>query len=199
MAGALIVVSAPSGGGKTSIAREILRLFPSMRFSVSATTRPPREGEQAGREYHFLSRGEFERGIAAGQFIEWEEMYGNLYGTPVAEVDRAVEEGADLLFDVDVKGGLSIKDRFPHALLVFIRPPSQEVLQQRLMNRHTEDENAIAIRMQRVPMELALGDRFDVQVVNDDLHRAVREVQKHIYHHLQNTAVRRAGDATATH
>lgn len=199
MAAALIVVSAPSGAGKTTIAREMLRHFPALRFSISATTRPRRAGEEEGRDYYFLTQEEFERRVAAGLFVEWEEMFGHLYGTPASEIERARHDSAHLLFDVDVKGGLSIKRRFPEALLIFVRPPSLEILYDRLRNRHTEDEEAIAIRMKRVPMELALGDEFDHQVVNDNLARAIREVQTIVDHHLRKNAARRAGDATATH
>src|SRR5512140_1643597 len=122
-AGKLVVISAPSGAGKTTIARAMLERFPSLSFSVSATTRPRREAEIDGRDYFFLSRQEFERRIAAGEFVEWEKIYGDYYGTLKAEVARAAAEGRGLLFDIDVKGGLSIKRQYPHALLIFIRPP----------------------------------------------------------------------------
>jgi len=174
--GRLIVISAPSGAGKTSIARAILARHPSMRFSVSATTRARRLGELEGRDYYFLSRKEFEQRVAAGAFAEWEEIYGDLYGTLRSEIDRALEAGESLLFDVDVKGGLSIKALYPEAVLIFIRPPSVEKLYERLRNRRTEDVATLTRRMERVPMELSLGERFDHGVVNDVLERAIEEV-----------------------
>jgi guanylate kinase len=185
MRGKLIVISAPSGAGKTTIAKEILSRNPSLEFSVSATTRSMRSGERNGKDYFFLTRDEFARKVAAGDFVEWEEMYGDCYGTLKAEVDRALNSGKHILFDVDVKGGLSIKRRYPEALLIFIRPPSVEVLELRLRNRHTEREEAIARRLERVAMELEEGNQFDVQVVNDDLAQAIAEVQKSVYTHLQ--------------
>ena len=184
MRGKLIVISAPSGAGKTSIAREILRQNPSLQFSISATTRTMRAGEQDGRDYFFLTSEEFKRRIAAGEFVEWEELYGNHYGTFKTEVDRALGNGSHLLFDVDVNGGLSIKRQYPEALLIFIRPPDTATLLERLRNRHTEDEATIRRRMERVPMELERGKEFDHQVFNDDLARAINEVQTIVQHHL---------------
>lgn len=183
--GHLIVISAPSGAGKTSIARAILARHPGMRFSVSATTRPLRTGEVDGRDYFFLSRMEFERRVAAGAFAEWEEIYGDLYGTLRSEIDSAVAAGENLLFDVDVKGGLSIKTLYPDAVTVFVRPPSVEALRERLQSRQTEDAAKVARRMERVPMELSLGERFDHRVVNDVLERAIDEVDE-IIHRAMN-------------
>lgn len=185
MAGGLIAVSGPSGSGKTTIARTLLRDIPSLRFSVSATTRPRREGEREGVDYHYLGREEFRRRVAAGEFVEWEEVYGNLYGTLRVEVDGALTRGQHLLFDVDVKGALSIKARYPAALLIFIRPPSRETLEARLRARSTEDEATILRRMARTDMELELGARFDHQVVNDVLERAVAETKEIVGHYLQ--------------
>ena len=163
-----MVISAPSGAGKTTIARAILEAHPTLGFSVSATTRPVREGEQEGRDYFFLTKEEFRRRIGAGDFVEWEEIYGNYYGTLRQEVDRALEGGRHILFDIDVKGGLSIRKRYPESLLIFICPPSLRVLYERLRNRKTENEAAVSQRMERVPLEMQLGATFDHQVVNDD-------------------------------
>ena len=185
MAGELIVVSGPSGSGKTTIARTLLRDIPSLRFSVSATTRPIRLGEREGIDYHYLTREEFQRRIAAGEFVEWEEVYGNLYGTLRAEVDGALVRGQHLLFDVDVKGALSIKERYPAALLVFIRPPSRETLEARLRARSTEDEATIQRRLARTDMELELGEQFDHRVVNDVLDRAIAETKEIVEHYIQ--------------
>jgi guanylate kinase len=182
--GKLIVISAPSGSGKTTIAKEIMRRNPSLGFSVSATTRQKRAEEVDGKDYFFLTKAEFEKKVASGEFVEWEEFYGNRYGTLKAEVDRLLGEGQNILFDLDVKGGLSIKRRYPGALLIFIRPPSIEALKERLLNRRTEDDATLARRLERVPMELELGNSFDHQVVNDDLERATKEVQVLVEQHI---------------
>ena len=186
-AGKIIVISAPSGAGKTSIAREILRRNPSLRFSVSATTRPRRPGEQDGKDYFFLTPDEFRRRVGTGEFVEWEEIYGNFYGTLQNEVDAALAAGKHLLFDVDVKGALSIKAKYPQALLIFISPPSAAVLEDRLRARLTEDAVTLARRLERVPMELAQAPKFDRCVVNDLLDRATGEVQTIVEHHLQKS------------
>jgi guanylate kinase len=182
--GSLIVVSAPSGAGKTTIVKAILAKYPSMLFSVSATTRPKRDIEVDGKDYFFLQRGDFERRIAAGELVEWEEIYGNLYGTLKVEVDRALTTGKTMLFDIDVKGGLSIKRMYPHdSVIIFIKPPSIEVLRERLRNRKTEDDATFKRRMDRVAMELGMASQFDYQVVNDNLEQAIAEVDKLVIEH----------------
>lgn len=184
--GKLVVVCAPSGSGKTTIAREIMRLNPSLTFSVSATTRARRADEVDGRDYFFLTKEVFKQRVAAGEFVEWEEIYGDYYGTLKSEVERALTTGRHLMFDVDVNGGLSIKRKYPQALIIFIKLPSVEALRQRLANRRTEDELTVAKRMERVPMELEKGRQFDYQVVNDELPRAVDEAQKIVQHYLNH-------------
>lgn len=174
----LIVISAPSGCGKTTIARELLRCHPEVEFSVSATTRPRRARETHGRDYLFLTKEEFEEKIRRNELVEWEEIYGNYYGTLKSEVERVLREDKRMLFDVDVKGALTIKRRYPRdTVLIFVKPPSLETLKQRLMKRNTEDETALQKRLERVPMELAEERHFDHAVVNDDLQRAVNEVE----------------------
>ena len=182
--GKLIVISAPSGSGKTTIAKEIMRRNPLLGFSVSATTRAKRAEEVNGRDYFFLTKGEFAKKVESGEFVEWEEFYGNRYGTLKAEIDRLLRNGQNILFDLDVKGGLSIKKQYPQALLIFIRPPSIETLRERLLNRRTEDDVTLATRLERVPMELDLGNMFDHQVVNDDLERATQKVQSLIEQYI---------------
>jgi guanylate kinase len=185
--GKIVVVAAPSGSGKTSIAKEILLRHPSFRFSVSATTRPKRPTETHGKDYFFLDRAEFEKRVAAGEFVEWETIYGNLYGTLKCEVDAALVQGSHLMFDVDVKGALSIKRAYPEACLIFIRPPSVEILEQRLRARHTEDAETLRQRMERVPMELDQARLFDHQVVNDVLSIAADEVDAIVKQHIQQS------------
>lgn len=182
--GNLIVVSAPSGAGKTTIVKALLAKYPSMLFSVSATTRPRREAEVEGRDYFFLQRQDFERRIAAGELVEWEEIYGDLYGTLKTEVEKALTSGRTMLFDIDVKGGLSIKRMYPDdSVIIFIKPPSIDVLRDRLLNRKTEDEATFKRRMDRVAMELDMASQFDYQVVNDNLAHAIAEVDELVVKH----------------
>lgn len=184
--GKLIVISAPSGSGKTTIAQRIMQLNPSLGFSVSATTRKKRDTEVDGKHYFFLTAEEFEKRKQAGEFVEWEEVYpGKLYGTLKSEVEQLLNEGHDVLFDVDVKGGLSIKKQFPEACLIFIKAPSMEVLRARLTGRKTDDVETIQKRLDRAALELELGKQFEHQVVNDVLETAVDDVQKIVRKHLQ--------------
>lgn len=161
-----------------------MQKYPGMLFSVSATTRSPRSGETNGKDYFFLSKEEFQARVQQGDLVEWEEIYGNYYGTLKSEVDRALQRGTIMLFDVDVKGALSIKKVYPSdSVLIFIKPPSFEALQGRLLNRKTEDEATIRRRLDRVPMELEKGSQFDSQVVNDDLQAAINKVDEIIREH----------------
>jgi guanylate kinase len=181
----LIVISAPSGCGKTTIAKAILAKYPTMLFSVSATTRPMRIGEIDGRDYFFLTKQEFEARIRVGDLVEWEEIYGNYYGTLKSEIRRALDYGHSMMFDVDVKGALSIRRHFPDdSVIIFIKPPSLEVLKKRLENRNTENPETLRRRLDRVPMELEQGSQFGIQVVNDDLKKAVAEVDTIIQKYL---------------
>jgi guanylate kinase len=183
--GKLIVISAPSGCGKTTIAKAILAKHPAMLFSVSATTRPLRIGEVNGRDYFFLTKREFEERIRIGDLVEWEEIYGNYYGTLKSEIHRALDHGFSMIFDVDVKGSLSIRQHFPNdSVLIFIKPPSIEVLKKRLENRNSENPETLKRRLYRVPMELEQGSQFDFQVVNDDLNKAITDVDEIIQKNL---------------
>ena len=181
-----ILFSAPSGSGKTTIIREILKRFDCFEFSISATSRLPREGEQDGVDYYFLTPEEFERRVNDGQFLEWEEVYaGTRYGTLKSEIDRIWDNGHVIIFDVDVNGGMNIKKYFgSDALALFVMPPSIEVLEMRLRNRGTESEDAITKRLARSAAELQMSDQFDMTIVNDDLPRAVDETQRVINNYL---------------
>jgi guanylate kinase len=176
----LVVLSAPSGAGKTTIARRLLERHPQWRFSISATTRRLRPNEVDGHDYHFLTREEFESRIEAGDLVEWEEIYGNLYGTLRSEIERLLDgdDRTRVVFDVDVNGALAIRDVFPEdAFLIFIAPPSFEELERRLNARSTESPEVIARRIERSAMEMRMQPRFDAVVVNDDIERAVEEIE----------------------
>lgn len=178
--GKAILFSAPSGCGKTTIIKELMRYFDCFGFSVSATSRQPREGESDGKDYYFLSREEFMRRVAEGRFLEWEEVYqGTCYGTLKSEVERLWDEGRVAVFDVDVNGGKNIKRYFgADALSIFVMPPSMAVLEQRLRSRGTDSEEAITKRLARSAEELKQAPEFDVTIVNDDLTKAVDETRQ---------------------
>lgn len=177
--GKLIIFSAPSGAGKTTIVRSLLKEGLNLRFSVSATTRPRRDGEKHGREYYFLPKKLFQRHIDNGDFIEYEEVYeGHLYGTLKHEVDYLLETGANVVFDIDVMGGLNIKKIYQEmALAIFVMPPDLEVLKQRLKKRGTENETSLAKRLEKAEWELKFAAMFDRVVINGDLNTAMAEVK----------------------
>lgn len=181
----LFVVSAPSGGGKTTIVKAVLERHPDFEFSVSATTRTKRAAEEDGKDYFFLHKEEFERLISEDALVEHEEIYGYYYGTLKREVDRALRGGKCMVFDVDVQGGLSIKKLYgDRAVLMFIEPPSILVLENRLRNRKTEDEVTFQKRIARVASELEIGKQFDYRIVNDTLLHAIDEVDEIIKRQL---------------
>jgi guanylate kinase len=179
--GKLIVFSAPSGTGKSTVARLVMERLGCLGFSVSATTRAMRPGEQDGVDYYFLGREQFEKKISEGGFIEHEFFFGNYYGTLLDKTREAVDSGKHLLFDLDVKGALNLKKIFgDRALLVFLKPPSMDVLAQRLQGRESESPEALKVRLERAAMELSHADQFDYVVVNDDLERTVDAVASRI-------------------
>lgn len=178
--GNIFVVSAPSGAGKTTIVKNILKDIPELCFSISATTRKKRENEEDGLDYHFLSVEEFEKRIKENQFVEWEKFYDYYYGTPKSFIDEKTAKGKSILLEVDVKGALKIKSIYPDAILIYIYPPSFEVLVERLKNRKTEDETDFKKRVERAKMELSHKDKFDYLVVNNDLNTAISEVKSFI-------------------
>jgi guanylate kinase len=188
MSGKLIMIAAPSGCGKTTIAKVILAQHPDILFSVSATTRPKRSSEVEGKDHFFLTKEKFEEYLRHGELAEWEEIYDNYYGTLKSEINRALEQDHIMLFDIDVKGALSIRKHYPkESILIFIKPPSFEVLKNRLESRKTENLETMKRRLERVPMELEQGQQFDFQVVNDDLQKAINEVDKIVQTNIKNS------------
>lgn len=179
--GKFIALSAPSGAGKTTIARNLVRRHKEMVISISATTRPMRPGEQDGVDYHFLSRQKFEENIKAGNFVEHEEVHGNLYGTLRHTIEEHQNAGKSVVFDIDVKGALAIKHKYPDTILIFINAPSEEKLIERLRNRKSENEESIKKRLQRIQLELSYADKFDHIVVNDTLEHTLVQIEEIIY------------------
>ncbi|OWP64875.1 guanylate kinase [Hymenobacter amundsenii] len=181
MQGKIIAFSAPSGAGKTTIVQRLLARIPELSFSISACTRDKRGRTEAnGKDYYFISVQEFQEKIRHDSFVEWEEVYeGAFYGTLKSEVERIWENGHHAVLDVDVKGGVSIKEFYKdRALAVFVKPPSLEVLEQRLRKRATDSDASISARLYKANFELNFEDRFDVVITNDDLDRAVDEAER---------------------
>jgi len=185
--GKLIILSAPSGSGKSTIIRHLLDEGLPLEFSISATSRPARGNEQHGVEYYFLSPEEFREKIAENQFIEYEEVYPNrYYGTLKSEVENKLREGKNVILDVDVAGGLNIKELYgDNALLVFIKPPSIDELQKRLELRATDSSEVIKDRIDKAEYELSLAGHYDTVIVNDDLEKAKKETVLTIYKYIK--------------
>jgi guanylate kinase len=172
----LLVLSSPSGGGKTTIARSLLQARDDLGYSVSATTRPRREGERDGVDYHFMSRDEFLRRVDAGEFLEWATYAGNLYGTLRSEIDQIFARGRTAVLDVEIEGARQIRANFPNSLHVFVLPPSADVLVGRLAERNTEPPAVIRERIARAADELAAVAEYDYAIFNEDLVLAVAQV-----------------------
>lgn len=175
--GHLYVIAAPSGTGKTSLLRALMARRPGTAFSVSCTTRQPRPGEQDGRDYHFIARGEFERLIAADEFIEHANVFGNLYGTRKSAVEAALAEGHDLILEIDWQGARQVRERLPDAVQIFILPPSRAELELRLRKRGSDSDEAIARRLRESILEMSHWREFDYVIVNRDFDRALAELE----------------------
>jgi len=174
--GRLFIISAPSGAGKTTLCQAVLRRFPDLIYSVSFTTRPARSGERNGRDYVFISPDEFEAGIREGRWAEWARVHGHYYGTSARVLERARVAGRDVLLDIDVQGAQQICRRFPESVTIFIRPPSLDVLEQRLRARGTDGPEAIDVRLQNARREMEQSGLYEHTIVNDDLNTAVGEL-----------------------
>ena len=190
--GKLIVFSAPSGSGKTTIVQHLLKQEAlNLEFSVSATSRDPRGEEQHGKEYYFLSLEDFKKHMKNDDFLEWEEVYrDNFYGTLNSEIERIWAMGKNVIFDIDVVGGLRVKRKFPErTLAVFVRPPSIEELKRRLKNRKTETEEKINMRIAKASVEMATAPRFDFIIENDELSKALKEAENLVSTHIKKELV----------
>jgi guanylate kinase len=179
MQGKLLILSAPSGSGKTTIVKHLLNTFPNLEFSISACSRAKRSFETDGKDYHFLSVDEFQRRIANGDFVEWEEVYpGSFYGTLKSEIERVWAKNHVVVFDVDVKGGVNLKKKFgKEALSIFVMPPSIEVLRQRLEARCTETMESLIKRVGKAAEEMTYSNQFDRILINDNLEKSYQEIE----------------------
>lgn len=179
--GMLVVVSSPSGGGKGTLIRRALKTVPNLGYSISFTTRLPREGEMDGRDYHFVSVEEFQKMIDAGGFLEWAHVHGKLYGTGRSQVAREVAEGRDIILEIDTQGAKSVREIVDDAVSVFILPPSYEVLRERLVGRGSEQPDELALRLSNARGEVEQYREFDYVVINDDADRAAAQLASIIY------------------
>ena len=173
---AVNIIMGPSGAGKGTLVKALIEQVPDAWLSVSATTRKPREGEVDGEHYHFLSNDQFDDLVRQDGFLEWAQVHSNKYGTPRAQVEQAIAEGKQAILEIDVQGAFQIKEKIPQSILVFIEPPSLEILEERLRGRGTETEDVIAARMSVATMELLEKIKYDIAIVNDDLDVAAKEL-----------------------
>lgn len=187
--GLLLVLSAPSGGGKSAALHELRKRNPDLGYSISYTSRAPRGNEVEGRDYFFVSREKFEQMAAANEFYEHAEVHGNLYGTSAKQIQDAMDRHQDIAMDIDVQGGLNIKRAAPDVVLVFLMPPSMEVLEKRLRGRASDAEDQVRLRMENAQREIEHWNQYDYVVVNEDLERTIVAVEK-ILHAERNRASR---------
>lgn len=176
MKGVPIVISAPSGGGKSTVASQVIKELPDTVLSISCTTRDPRPGEKDGVHYHFISIDEFKKRIKDGDFLEWAEVHGNYYGTPLSSLDAQLQKGKDVILTIDVQGALAVRGHFPQGIYIFLLPPTWETLKKRLQERSSDDPKAIERRLQNARKELSYLSHYEYLVLNDKLDAAVSQV-----------------------
>ncbi|MFH1837037.1 MAG: guanylate kinase [Candidatus Omnitrophota bacterium] len=186
----IIVVSAPSGSGKTTLTEIILKKMTGIKRSVSYTTREPREGEKDEKDYVFISKDDFKAKADAGEFLEWEENFGNYYGTPLEQFAEAVEDGTDIVLSIDVKGAVKVKKMFPESISVFIAPPSEEELAERLRKRNTDHEEQVTMRLEESKKEMKRADEYEYLIVNNDLEKAAEELKSIIETERENRKIK---------
>lgn len=182
----LFVLSGSSGVGKGTVLKGFLEKNPNFMLSISCTTRKPRPGEIDGVNYFFISKDEFENCIKENKFLEWAEFAGNFYGTKKKYIKQCLDEGKDIILEIDTQGALQVKKQMPEAVLIFICPPSYEALEKRLRGRHTEDEATIQKRLEQVKTELERAEKFDYRIVNDNLDDAINELSRVIDGEMRN-------------
>jgi guanylate kinase len=189
--GKLIILTGPSGVGKGTLMRSLLQRHPELHYSVSVTTRSPRPGETNGKDYYFVSRGEFEELVAAGELLEWAEFAGNYYGTPREAVINQIRSGKRVVLEIELKGARQIRASYPSALSIFILPPSMSELEKRIRGRAQDSDEAIARRLRRAQEEITAADEFDIQIVNDDFEGALNSIEAAIL--SEHSLARRLG------
>ncbi|MEB3278645.1 MAG: guanylate kinase [Lyngbya sp.] len=179
--GRLIVITGPSGVGKGTLVRQLLQRHRELHLSVSVTTRLPRPGEVEGKHYYFVDRHRFEQMVQNGELLEWAEFAGNYYGTPLLPVKQRIEAGESVLLEIELVGARQIRERFPQAQQIFIRPPSMVELERRLRSRGLDSDEAIARRLKRAAEEINAANEFDFQLVNDDLDQAIKQLENVLF------------------
>ena len=175
--GLLVVISGASGTGKGTVCKRLFELEKNITFSVSATTRPPRQGEVDGVNYWFLSKQKFEEMIEVGEFLEWAKVYDNYYGTPLNKVGERLKKGEDILLEIDTQGALNVMEKMPQGVFIFLLPPSMEELKRRIVGRGTENQESLEKRLGAAKMEISLANKYQYVVVNDDVENAAENIK----------------------